>query len=112
LIVRNKSRRPDRLIANIEEDLRDGLHQLSGERPGIIVCYVPEVSSFDGVNRAGTATWSMVQRIFSRPDAQNLACVCLLSDPAVTTRPGATETGVPSVKFVSNTFRETPLEIL
>ena len=37
-------------MAAIEEDLSDALGQFSGARPGKIVCYVPEVSSFIGMN--------------------------------------------------------------
>ena len=48
------------MIANIEADLRDALKQFSGNRPAMIVCYIPELDSFAGVEKPGTETYALV----------------------------------------------------
>jgi hypothetical protein len=112
LLVRFRSRRPDRLIGAIEEDLKKALKQLSGERPGLIVCHVPEVESFEGVQAKMTATTQMVERIASRPDARNLVSVTFISDAQVLPKPGLTETDVEGLKYVTTNFKNSRLAIL
>jgi hypothetical protein len=112
LVLSAQSRRPDQVIANIERELEDALkHQLTGKRPGALICYVPEVETFEGILDQKTATSQMVQRFLSRSDASQIVSITFFSDPWIGARPGEIETQLPSVKYVANKFRGTPLEI-
>ncbi len=106
-----QSRRPDQMIANIEKELKDALKQLTGTLPSALVCYVPEVETFEGILEPRTATSQLVQRFLSRPDAQKVVSIAFFSDPVVDRRAGEVETGLPSVRYVANKFRGSPLEI-
>ena len=112
LLVRFRSRRPDRMISAIEDDLKKALRQLSGQRPGLIICHVPEVDSFEGVQFKTTVTSQMVSRVFSRPDAQNLVSVSFISDAQVLSAPGLTETNIESLKYANTRFKDSRLAIL
>jgi hypothetical protein len=111
LLVSFRSEKPDQMVANIEEALRDALRQFSGNRPAMVVCYIPEVESFAGTEKEGTATWRLVQRFLSRPEAKNIVSLTFFSEPKIDMRPGETETGMPSVRFVANKFRHSPIAI-
>jgi len=106
-----QSRRPDQMIANIEETLKSALKQFTGTLPSALVCYVPEVETFEGILDPRTATSQLVQRFLSRPDAQKVVSIAFFSDPVVDRRPGEVETGLPSVRYVASKFRGSPLEI-
>jgi len=112
LLIRFRSRRPDRMINAIEEDLRKALKQFSGERPGLIVCYVPEVESFEGVQSQSTATTQMIDRVASRPDARNLVSISFISDAQIFSTLGLTETNIESLKYVTTRFKDSRLAIL
>jgi len=110
LIMRSKSLKPDRMMAAMESDIHDALDQLTGNRPGLISCYVPGVESFDGTQETGTATWSMIRRTFDHPKASSLVSIALLSDPQfVAHQNGDVETPTPCVRFVANGFKGTNL---
>ena len=109
LVVSLKSSKPDQMITSIENDLRDALKQLSGNRPAAIVCYVPEIESFAGTEKSGTATFALVHRFFTRPDAKNIVSLTFVSDPTIDFRSNETETEIPCVRFVANKFRESRL---
>jgi hypothetical protein len=111
LMISFRSRKPDRMIANIEAELRDALNQFSGDRPAAVICYVPEVESFEDAEEAGTATYGLVHRFLARPDAQNIVSLTFVSDPIIDRRSGEIDTGLPSVRFVATKFRGSPLEI-
>ncbi len=66
LTIRCRSMKPDKMLAAIEEDLSDALGQFSGSRPGKIVCYVPEVSSFIGLNTLDSGLAQMTYVFFKR----------------------------------------------
>jgi len=112
LLIRLRSRRPDRMIDAIEEDLKKALKQLNGERPGLIVCHVPEVESFEGVQFQSTATTQMIGRVASRPDARNLVSVSFISDAQIFSALGVTETNIESLKYVTTRFKDSRLAIL
>jgi hypothetical protein len=105
LVVSFRSRKPDQMIANIEADLCDSLKQFSGNRPAVIVCYVPEIDSFAGVEKPGTATYALVHRFLTREDAQNIVSLTFASDPIIDFRLREIDTGLPSVRFVAQKFR-------
>lgn len=111
LIVSLKSSKPDQMISSIEADLRDALRQFSGNRPAAIVCHVPEIESFAGTEKAGTATFALVHRFLTRGDAKNIVSLTFMSDPTINFRPNETETEIPCVRFVANKFRESRLAI-
>ncbi len=111
LIVSLKSSKPDHMIGSIEGDLRDALRQFSGNRPAAIVCYVPEIESFAGTEKSGTATFALVHRFLTRADAKNIVSLTFTSDPTIDFRSNETETGIPCVRFVANKFRESRLAI-
>ena len=100
------------MIGAIEEDLKKALKQFSGKRLGLIVCHVPEIESFEGVQSKSTVTTQMVNRIFSRADAGNLVSVSFISDAQVLSTPGSTETNVESLKYVNPRFTDSRLAIL
>jgi hypothetical protein len=100
------------MIGAIEEDLEKALKQLSSERPGLIICHLPEVESFEGVQSISTVTSEMIGRVFSRADARNLVSVSFISDPQVFSSPGLTETNVESLKYVSTKFEKSRLATL
>jgi hypothetical protein len=110
LVVSFRSRKSDQMIANFEADLRDALKQFSGNRPAVIVCYVPEIDSFAGVEKAGTETYALVHRFLTREDAQNIVSLTFASDPIIDFRPDEIDTGLPSVRFVVHKFRGSHLE--
>lgn len=57
------SRRPDRVLEDTLDDLRKANKQLSGSIPGVICCFVPEISSFEGLeSNSGLAI--MVSKFF------------------------------------------------
>jgi hypothetical protein len=64
LTIRCGSMRPDKMLAAIEEDLSDASRQLSGARPGRIVCYIPEVPSFVGMNTLDSGVAQMTYHFF------------------------------------------------
>jgi hypothetical protein len=64
LTIRVGSIKPDTMLAAIEEDLSDALGQFSGARPGKIVCYVPEVPSFQGMNTLDSGIAQMTYHFF------------------------------------------------
>jgi len=111
LVVSFRSRKSDRMIPSIEADLRDALRQFSGDRPAVVICYVPEIESFAGVEKPGTDTFALVHRFFTRADAQNIVSLTFASDPKIDSRQGEIDTGLPSVRFVAQKFRGSPLEI-
>jgi hypothetical protein len=111
LIVSLKSIKPDQMISSIEADLRDALKQFSGNRPAAIVCYVPEIESFAGTEKSGTATFALVHRFLTRPAAKNVVSLTFISDPTIDLRSHETATEIPSVRFVANKFRESRLAI-
>lgn len=111
LVISFRSRKPDRMVSNIEKELRDALNQFSGNRPAAVICYVPEVESFEDVEKAGTATYELVNRFLTRPDAQNIVSLTFVSDPKIDRRSGEIDTRLPSVRFVATKFRGSPLEI-
>jgi hypothetical protein len=110
-VISFQSRKPDRMINNIEGELRDALNQFTGERPAALICYVPEIDSFKNVENPGTTTYELVHRILARRDAQNLVSLTFFSDPIFNRRSGEIDTGLPSLRFVSTKFRGSPLEI-
>jgi hypothetical protein len=113
LVVSSRSLKSDRMIDAIERDLHDALYQLSGERPGIISCYVPEVENFKGTNEIGSATWQMINRTFGHSKAKRLVSIALHSSPQLIDRGhGEVETPVPCVRFVANGFKDTRLGAL
>lgn len=110
LMIRFRSRKADRVISALEKDLIDALKQLTGRRPGLIVCHVPEVESFDGAQKPQSAIAVLINRIAARRDAANLVSVALFSDPQiVTVQPGTVQTGMPCVKFTAERFKGSPL---
>jgi hypothetical protein len=111
LVVSFRSFKADQMIANIKTALRDALRQFSGNRPALIACYVPEVETFEGTEQPKTATFELVQRFLLHPDAQNIVSLTFFSDPKINVRAGEVETGLPSVRFVANKFRGSPIEI-
>ena len=111
LVISFQSRKPDRMITKLEGELRDALNQFTGERPAALICYVPEIDSFQNAENPGTATYELVHRILARPDAQNLVSLTFFSDPIFDRRSGEIDTGLPSLRFVSTKFRGSPLEI-
>ncbi|MFZ0888113.1 MAG: hypothetical protein WA005_06650 [Candidatus Binataceae bacterium] len=66
LTIRVGSTKPDTMLAAIEEDLNDALGQFSGARPGKIVCYVPEIPSFRGMNTLDSGIAQMTYHFFLR----------------------------------------------
>jgi hypothetical protein len=113
LAIRSRSLKPDRMMAAMEHDLRDALSQLTGHRLGIITCYMPEVSSFEGTDQVGTATWHMIQRMFSHPKASRLVSITLLSDPQLIVHDnGDVETPTPCARFVADCFKSSRLGAL
>lgn len=110
-IVSLKSSKPDHMISSIEADLRDALRQFSGNRLASIVCYVPEIESFAGTEKNGTATFALVHRFLTRADAKNIVSVTFMSDPTVDFRSSETETEIPCIRFVANKFRESRMAI-
>jgi len=85
LTIRCASMKPDRMLAAIEEDLTDALGQFSGARPGKIVCYVPEVSSFIGMNTLDSGIAQMTYLFFkSHRRARTVFEVDYVSDIGLT----------------------------
>ena len=76
----------------------------------MIVCSVPEIDSFAGVEKLGTETYALVHRFLKQEDAQNIVSLTFASDPIIDFRPGEIDTGLPSVRFVSQKFRGSHLE--
>jgi hypothetical protein len=111
IVISVLSQKPDLVIFSIENDLREALRQFSGTRPGIIICYLQEIVTFDGAQKQGTATFALVQRFFSRSDAQHIVSLTFVSDPTFDLRPAEIDTGLPSLRFVSPNFSGSPLEI-
>jgi hypothetical protein len=66
------------IVKSIERRLKDACGQLSRNRPGRIVCYIPEVSSFDTL-KSGSAIQTMTHRFFAG-DRQWLHSVVYVSD--------------------------------
>ena len=73
ITVRVKSQAPDRLLDDVLDDLRDANRQLSGKRPGLIVCYIPEVETFEGLGEE-SALKNMTARFFIQ-----YSCDCVSS---------------------------------
>jgi hypothetical protein len=76
------SARPDRIVKAIQKDLSDALCQLSGTTSARIMCYVPEVTSFE-VLKAGSAIQLMTSRFFDRHPSI-VHSVVYVSDPVPT----------------------------
>lgn len=83
LVLRLWSEQQDRVVADIREDLTDALKQLSGDVPANIVCYVPEVTSFQGCQNHRSAIATMSRSVFAQQRANRLASIDFVSDPVV-----------------------------
>jgi hypothetical protein len=82
IIFRVDSRRQDEVLASYLADLRDANRQISGKRPALIVCFVPEVPSFDGL-QAGSALHNMTLAFFEEHAKTCVYGVSYVSDPTV-----------------------------
>jgi hypothetical protein len=81
LTIRCRSMKPDKMLKAIEEDLSDALGQFSGSRPAKIVCYVPEVPTFVGMNTLDSGIAQMTYVFFrSHQRAQRVFEVDYVSD--------------------------------
>jgi hypothetical protein len=79
VLISCRSMRPDHIVKAIEGDLSDAFHQLSLTRPARIMCYVPEVESFE-VLKTGSSLQVMTSGFFDRhPDVVH--SVVYVSDP-------------------------------
>ena len=90
MVMRLWSERQDRVVADIKDDLVGALDQLSGNLPGNIVCYVPEITSFQGCQNPRSAVATMSRAVFARRPADRLASIDFVSDPVVRHIPGLT----------------------
>ena len=59
------SKKPDAYLADVLDDLRDASRQLSGSRAGLICCFVPEIDSFEGLEKA-SALQAMTIQFFEK----------------------------------------------
>jgi hypothetical protein len=82
VLISCRSARPDGIVKAIEKDLSDALCQLSGTRPARILCYVPEVTSFEML-KTGSFIQLMTSRFFDR-HPKILHSVAYVSDPVPT----------------------------
>jgi hypothetical protein len=88
MVMRLWSERQDRVVADIQDDLIGALDQLSGSLPGNIVCYVPEITSFQGCQNPRSAVATMSRAVFARRRADRLVSIDFVSDPVVRHIPG------------------------
>ena len=78
-----RSLRDDDLMAAVAGDLKDASDQLSGTRPGSIVCYIPELGAFEGLYDPKAAIAQMTARFFQRAGAAQVFSVEYVTDPQV-----------------------------
>lgn len=63
VLISSRSVKPDRIVKAIEKDLSDAFDQLSRRTPARIMCYLPEVSSFELLKSADSSL-SIMTRLF------------------------------------------------
>ncbi len=82
LIVRVQSASPDQVLSSYLDDLRDANRQLSGDRAGVIMCFIPEIQSFHGLE-AGSALHNMTAAFFTRHAKPFVCGVSYVSDSSL-----------------------------
>jgi len=99
LIVVCRSCQDDDLLVAVESDLRDASDQLSGTKPASIVCYVPELGSFEGLNEPNTGIAQMTSRFFQRASSASIFSVEYVTDPQVFREPYGLRSQAGSLRF-------------
>lgn len=79
MIIQLRSRSPDGVLMSYFRDLRAANRQLSGTRPGVIVCFVPEIQSFEGL-QSQSSIQGMTAAFFARHAKPSLYAVSYVSD--------------------------------
>lgn len=82
VILKVKSTSPDQVLASYLKDLRDANRQLSGTKAGIIMCFVPEIQSFEGL-QSGSALYNMTGIFFQQHAKSSVYAVSYVSDAVV-----------------------------
>jgi hypothetical protein len=103
VIVRFQSTSPDRVLASYLEDLRDANRQLSGTRPGVIVCFVPEVQSFEGL-QSESALHNMTAAFFQRHAKESVYAVSYVSDSTAIQEGLSITRSSPAIAFHNHLF--------
>jgi hypothetical protein len=79
--VRCDSVDKDAVLDAIYEELKKGVSQLSGTRPGLLSCLIEEVEDEDWETlRAGTGLPSIAYRLFSNPSRRHINLLAFSSD--------------------------------
>jgi len=79
IIVRINSQSDDQVLESILDDLRDANRQLTGTRAGLISCFVPEIESFEGLQK-DSALVGMTRLFFDKHAQESVYAVAYSSD--------------------------------
>jgi hypothetical protein len=79
VILKVKSISPDQVLSSYIKDLRDANRQLSGTKAGIIMCFIPEIQSFRGLE-SGSALHNMTGKFFQQHAQPSVYAVSYVSD--------------------------------
>lgn len=89
---------PDRYLDDVLEDLRKANRQLSGDRTGMIICYVPEVESFEGLGE-DSALKNMTAHFFTQHARESVCSVIYSSDEVQGGIAGVVSSHSPAISF-------------
>ncbi|MDA2928462.1 hypothetical protein MYX84_00705 [Acidobacteria bacterium AH-259-O06] len=103
IIVYAQSRRNDAFRKSVLKDLREARRQLSGERAGIIVCFVPEVEDFGKV-ASESALRAVAEKFFEKHAADSVYGVTFISDRKIETTNRFVETLYPAITFYNSHY--------
>lgn len=79
--IRARSEKLDQVLNSIHKDLRDKKGQFSGDHPGVLCCYLPEIDSFDGLETGPLA--NMTLDFFTKHAPTYIVGVSYLADAQV-----------------------------
>jgi len=103
VIIRFQSTSPDKVLASYLQDLRDANRQLSGTRPGVIICFVPEVQSFEGL-QSESALHNMTATFFQRHAKESVYAVTYVSDSTAIQEGLSITRSSPAIAFHNHRF--------
>lgn len=103
IIFRIESVSPDKFLQSTFDDLRDANQQFTGERTAIICCFVPDVSSFEGLGEK-SALRNMTSKFFNE-HARDCICKVIYSSNSVRNSEGNVISSFsPALSFEGNTY--------
>jgi hypothetical protein len=79
IILKLESKSEDKVVEKIIDEIKDGMKQSSGNSSSIICCYIPEISSFNGLEE-NSALKNATNRLFNEKKSNFLWGVIYFSD--------------------------------